>query len=117
MKQKDLKQFRDTLLEQKEEILRNLDFSSKEIEYLKNIEIKDEGDIVSVGNGQNVDVAISRRQVQKLQEIDMAMVKMSQGSYGVCEMCEEKISMHRLQAKPQARYCIICREIVEKDKK
>lgn len=116
MKQKELINFRERLNKEKEEILRNLDFNSKEIEFLKNIEIKDEGDLVSVGNGKNVDVAISKRQVQKLQEIELAFTKMSNNAYGICEMCEEKISMHRLKAKPQARYCIICREIVEKSK-
>ena len=32
-------------------------------------------------------------------------------------MCEDEISIDRLKAKPQARYCITCREIIEKQKK
>ena len=35
----------------------------------------------------------------------------------ICEMCEEEISMARLRAKPTAKYCIVCREIIEKGKK
>jgi len=116
VKKKDLEEFNSTLLEEKDEILNNLNFSGKEIENLKSLEKKDEGDVVSIGNGKNVDVAISKRQLQKLQEIDIAVQKIHNGEYGICEMCEEKISMHRLKAKPQARYCIICREIIEKSK-
>jgi len=29
-------------------------------------------------------------------------------------MCEEEIGEQRLKVKPQARYCIVCREIAEK---
>ncbi len=116
MKQKDLLYFKEILLSQKEDILRNLNFSHKEIEELKEIEINDEADIVAVGSGKNIDVAISKRQMQKLQEIEMALKRLAKGNYGICEMCEEKITMQRLKAKPQAKYCIKCREIIEKQK-
>ena len=30
-------------------------------------------------------------------------------------MCEEKIQEERLKIKPFAKYCIMCREIIEKE--
>lgn len=32
-------------------------------------------------------------------------------------MCEDPIGLPRLKAKPFARYCIVCREIIEKENK
>ncbi len=116
MKKKVLEHLNEALLSAKVEILENLNFTNKDIENLKSTEIKDEGDVVSVGNGKKIDVAISKRQVKRLKDIDAAVEKIHTGGYGVCEMCEERISLHRLQAKPYAKYCIICREIAEKSK-
>jgi len=117
VKKKVLEQLNGVLLEAKEEILENLNFTTNEIKNLKDVEIKDEGDDVVVGNGKNIDAAISKRQVKRLKDIDTAISKIHNGGYGVCEMCEEKISLHRLQAKPYAKYCIICREFAEKSRK
>ncbi len=48
-----------------------------------------------------------------LQEIEGALVKLDQGSYGTCESCGNGIGAARLQALPWARYCIDCQEKVE----
>ena len=45
---------------------------------------------------------------ETLQEIDDALAKMDDGSYGRCESCGGEISDARLEAKPAARYCIDC---------
>ena len=41
-----------------------------------------------------------------LYDIDRALIKISQGNYGVCEVTGEQISRARPEAKPEARYCI-----------
>jgi DnaK suppressor protein len=35
------------------------------------------------------------------------------GVYGLCEQCEEEISIMRLKARPTARYCIECKTKLE----
>ena len=44
----------------------------------------------------------------------MALQKIEQGSFGLCERCGEKISKKRLEAVPYARYCINCKAEMEK---
>ena len=61
--------------------------------------------------------AMIQKLSQELKEIDESLGKINAKTYGVCEMCEEEISMARLRAKPAAKYCIVCREIIEKGKK
>ena len=45
---------------------------------------------------------------QALFEIDMALRKIGQGNYGMCERCGKPIAKRRLKFLPQARLCIKC---------
>lgn len=46
-----------------------------------------------------------------------ALGKFAINSYGVCESCGEAIGWSRLQARPEARYCIVCQTRMEKSEK
>lgn len=43
-----------------------------------------------------------------LHEIEGALGKMDEGTYGRCENCDGEISQDRLEAMPAARFCITC---------
>jgi len=43
-----------------------------------------------------------------LAEIDAAIARLEDGTYGVCERCGQPISDARLRARPVARACITC---------
>jgi DnaK suppressor protein len=45
-----------------------------------------------------------------LQLIDEALVRVKNGTYGVCIECEEELQQKRLEAVPWARYCVSCAE-------
>ena len=49
-----------------------------------------------------------------LREIDEALKRIDEGTFGVCEACEKAIPLARLKAKPQAKYCIQCKIQEEK---
>ncbi|HJW85402.1 MAG TPA: TraR/DksA C4-type zinc finger protein [Candidatus Brocadiaceae bacterium] len=51
-----------------------------------------------------------------LRNIDTALEKMDDGSYGVCEICSKKINKERLKAVPYAKLCIDCQREEEIDK-
>jgi DnaK suppressor protein len=48
-------------------------------------------------------------------KIERALQKIDEGTYGLCEECEEPISLKRLQARPEAQLCIQCKEAQEKE--
>ena len=48
-------------------------------------------------------------------KIDKALGKIGDGEYGLCEECDETISLKRLQARPEAQLCIQCKEAQEKE--
>ena len=43
-----------------------------------------------------------------LAEIDAALVRLADGTYGICERCGRPIGEARLEARPEARTCISC---------
>ncbi len=111
----DIKYFKNILMERKERIVKNLAATNMELEDLKNFEVNDEGDYAALCADNLIDHAIQKKQIQELKEIEEALKKIEEGEYGICEMCSEPIKPLRLKIKPHAKYCIICREIVEKD--
>ncbi len=58
-------------------------------------------------------LSISGSEREILLQIENALERIDEGSYGTCVNCEEKINHKRLQAVPWARYCIDCQELVE----
>jgi DnaK suppressor protein len=43
-----------------------------------------------------------------LLDVERALAKIDEGSYGLCESCHQEIADARLEAMPAARYCISC---------
>jgi RNA polymerase-binding transcription factor len=43
---------------------------------------------------------------ESLDEVERALGKLDDGTYGKCEVCGEEIAANRLEAMPAARYCI-----------
>lgn len=48
------------------------------------------------------------RNSQELQEIEVALARISDGSYGVCIYCGSGIDRARLKYQPTTRYCLPC---------
>lgn len=48
------------------------------------------------------------REVEQLRDIEAALERMSEGSYGVCIDCGEDIAVERLRAYPTAKRCFTC---------
>ncbi|HSM30905.1 MAG TPA: TraR/DksA family transcriptional regulator [Woeseiaceae bacterium] len=57
--------------------------------------------------------ASGERRALQLREIDAALRRIDEGSYGDCERCERPINPRRLDADPTARLCIDCASSVE----
>ncbi|NKQ40395.1 MAG: RNA polymerase-binding protein DksA [Sulfurovum sp.] len=109
-----MESFKKDLLDRKAQIEKNLSGTFDEISQMRALDLNDEADYASVAVETEIDAAIMQQQRQELNEIELALGKIRDGSYGICEMCEDDISIERLNVKNFARYCITCREIIEK---
>ncbi len=113
--QEELHTFEEKLTARKAQILKNLDDTYGVMSQLRGMELREEGDLAAVATETDIDNALVSRQRKELAEIEIALGKIKDGTYGICEMCEEPIGKARLEVKNYARYCITCREIVEKE--
>jgi len=113
--EKELKEFEEKLLSRKEQIKKNLEDAYGMISQMRGMDLREEGDLAAVATETDIDNAIADQQRRELAEIDIALGKIKNGTYGICEMCEEPIGRARLEVKIFARYCIVCREITEKE--
>ena len=52
--------------------------------------------------------ALAATLLDTLAEVEHAIAKLPDASYGQCESCGKPIGAARLEAKPAARYCIDC---------
>jgi len=57
---------------------------------------------------QAVGVALQRKVEASLEEVERALAKLGDGTYGLCESCGVRIDRARLEALPYARYCLGC---------
>jgi len=111
----ELKFFKDALIERKAKIEKNLSSTSVEMHEMRRNELKDEGDHAAMSLETAVDNAILGQQSKELAEIEEALDRIKNNLYGVCEMCGDDINIERLKVKNFARYCITCREVIEKE--
>jgi DnaK suppressor protein len=54
------------------------------------------------------------RESNLLRNVKGALVRVADGSYGVCMHCEEDIKSKRLDAVPWTKYCIKCQEAADR---
>ena len=54
------------------------------------------------------------RESNLLRHVKGALVRIADGSYGVCMHCEEDIKIKRLDAVPWTKYCIKCQEAADR---
>ena len=65
----------------------------------------EEGDVAdSIEEFDNNNAVLNQLEVQ-LKEVKGAIERISEGTYGVCEVCGEEIEQDRLEANPSAKTC------------
>ena len=115
MTSRNMEPFKKELLERKKQIEKNLNGTFHEMSEMRALDLSDEADYAAVAVETDIDAAIMEQQRKELAEIELSLDKIRDGSYGICEMCEDEINMERLRVKNFARFCIACREITEKE--
>ena len=66
---------------------------------------------------KNVEMKAINRQIKLISEIDKALIRIKDDTYGYCLDTAEPIGLKRLMARPVAELCIAAQEKHEKDEK
>ena len=77
-------------------------------------ELPDEMDLASSEYMQSFTFRLRGRERVFLKKIEKALKKLDEGVFGVCDDCEEPISVKRLEARPETELCIRCKEDQER---
>jgi RNA polymerase-binding protein DksA len=64
------------------------------------------GDLASVTVNREIDYSLGENSEQVLADIDAALKRIADGSYGTCTRCGKEIGEERLEAMPWAALCI-----------
>jgi len=112
----DLNHFKLVLENRRTELEQNINQLNNDLNNLKSLETIEDGDFASISSDSYTNNIIISQQTKELQEIQYSLNKIDNESeqFGICEMCEDEILKARLEAKPFAIYCKICRELAEK---
>ncbi|HZH31036.1 MAG TPA: TraR/DksA family transcriptional regulator [Pyrinomonadaceae bacterium] len=75
--------------------------------------VKDSVDMSLQDVNQELQLRLGERESQAVADIDQALLRIEEGSYGICQSCGEPISERRLEAVPTARYDAACQSRLE----
>lgn len=117
MSKKDTKKFEELLEEKKKALLERARKTLTEDMTLDPNDLADEMDLASSEYIQSFEFRLRGRDKHLLAKIDLALKKITDGNFGVCESCDEPIGKKRLEARPEASLCIRCKEDQERDER
>ena len=125
MIKKEAKVFYDLLVKKKAELLKGIEHITKD--NLKTSQRDAAGDlsayslhmadVASDNYEREFSLSLADAEQKMLARINTAFEKIDNNTYGLCELCEKKISKARLKIVPYAELCVPCQEKQEKKKR
>jgi DnaK suppressor protein len=73
----------------------------------------DSADVAFDAGSEEIATQLAELEARELSQIERALARMKQGTYGVCEHCQGKIPVARLNALPYSTTCIDCQREME----
>ena len=108
-----LEKFRTILTEQLNQLLTQAETVTAELSAQDGQEIE-YIDRASADTNQEMKLKIKSRESRLINKVRLALERIDNGTYGLCELCEEPISIKRLEARPVTSKCIQCKEMEER---
>jgi len=108
MKKKDVKYFKELLTNRLNDLLDQADDTVSGMTMPKE-NFPDPTDRASHEANRNFMLRIRDREHKLIKKIKKALERIDSGNFGICEKCEEDISIERLKARPVTTQCIDCK--------
>ena len=74
---------------------------------------KESADVALRDVTEEMALRLGEKESQMVADIDQALLRIEEGSYGICARCGRPIDERRLEAMPTARYDAECQAIIE----
>ncbi|KQP67184.1 MULTISPECIES: TraR/DksA family transcriptional regulator [Nocardioides] len=75
---------------------------------------QDQADVGASSFERDHELTVLNNERDKLAQIERALARIDDGTYGVCESCGEPIGKNRLMAFPRATLCMTCKQREER---
>jgi len=115
--EEELAEFRRMLLEKRQEIVHRMRQRDKAELFHPITEPADTGDVAQDISEQFLEARMAERDAKLLREINHALSKFEDGTYGYCEGTDELIGRGRLRSRPWTRYSIAYKEEIELERR
>lgn len=114
---KELEKFKQRLLELRDEVSNRIRDRANTARVENFSELTEEIDQAAHATEEAFNMRLLDKEVKLLREIEAALRKFDEGTYGICEGTEEPIERRRLEARPWTRYSVAYKEQLEREKK
>jgi DnaK suppressor protein len=75
--------------------------------------VKDSVDLSVQDLQKEIALRLGEKSSQAVADIDQALLRIKEGTYGICARCGKPIDERRLEAMPTARYDAACKAAIE----
>jgi len=114
MEREELEYFARQLQERKEQLFRQIKQYEEELHDIQREMPADSKDAAPWERRQHLLRCFIGEDRAEIQQIEQALRKIENGTYGICEECGEPIPKKRLQVRPLVLYCVQCQEELER---
>lgn len=102
-----------SLVARRDELRKRLGGELRDLRSYKSLDSGDAADQAFDSGSEEVSSQLAEVESRNLHQIERAIVRLKQGTYGVCEGCNKKIPVARLNALPFTTTCIGCQREME----
>ena len=108
------KELRSILIELRDEIVSRIEqeMGSKvgEDPRISSLSPMDSGELSQLDLDEDIDYTLLNMHIVRLREVEDALDRLEEGTYGICEDCGAAIKLERLKALPFTTCCVRCQE-------
>jgi len=118
----DIEHFKSMLLEERERVRKAIaslrddhpGSLDEEVEEIESVSDNHLAETATATLDREIDYTLEENSGQVLAEIDAALKRIEDGTYGTCTNCGKEIAVERLEAYPWASLCIDCKRRSER---
>jgi DnaK suppressor protein len=112
MDKQKLDHFRELLLRERQRTEALLSSSATAVDEA-DADVRESDDLARADVDKELAFSLRQRETHQLHEIDDALRRIEEGTYGICERCGKPIEEARLEAMPSTRYHARCQAEIE----
>ena len=114
MNKKEMEPYRQLLLELKQKLIKDVLVNQEASNESTDGDVLDLADLASDSYDKDLANSLSETERSRLAAVEQALVRVDDGTYGLCDACGRPIPLPRLKVLPFAKLCVQCQQEEER---